>query len=223
MSRYETITKTTERTVDPDTGIVNEKVTDTDVAVSSNKCTEPKFVKLYVQNWLNFQAAVKEDNKINNNCADLLLAMCESMTYANDVTGGKQIVQMTKYLKDRIGERLGYKPNTIRNMLNNLVRVGAVKRIAQAVYQINPSLIGLGDWKDIKKLKIEAKFDYTEKKIFSNVETVEETEPEEDVSEQPDITEEDQEPQIEGQTSVLDYPQTIPRAASSSQKRSMNV
>ena len=75
------------------------------------------------------------------------------MTYANK----QQLIILNSFVKEEIAAKLGWSMKTFQQRfareLNKLVRAGIIKKYKTSTYQVNPELIGKGDWKDIRKLR----------------------------------------------------------------------
>lgn len=112
-----------------------------------SKETEPDYVKLYVRAW----CAFKQIKGVNTS---FLYAILPYMTYADD----GQYVCIPAFLKKRIGTSLGWKETTVIKRFTDecakLAKTGVLKKIAYNTYQVNPELIGKGEWKDIKRLRV---------------------------------------------------------------------
>lgn len=114
------------------------------------KCTlrtlEPDYVKLYIKAWCDFKA-VKGVN------VSFLYTVLPYMTYANK----GQYLSIPAFLKEEIGKELGWKETTIKNRFRDecakLCKANVFKKVRYNVYQVNPELIGKGDWKDVQKLR----------------------------------------------------------------------
>ena len=107
---------------------------------------EPDFVKLYINAWCEF----KQVKGINT---AFLLHLLPSMTYANN----GQFIFTNAALKRQIAEELNWSIKTACNRgateLKKLCNAGILKKIENGKYQVNPELIGKGEWKDIRKLR----------------------------------------------------------------------
>lgn len=130
-----------DRVVDNETGeIVDEKTT---LRVTEQ---EPDYVKLYVRAWCDF----KNIKGINS---AFLVHLLPYMTYAEQ----KQTLYLAPPLKRAIAQRLGWSEKTALNRFNQelrkLVRKGVLTHVGESSYQVNPELVGKGNWADIKKLR----------------------------------------------------------------------
>ena len=129
-------------TVDRDTGeIIRESTT-----VSRIKSNEPDYVKLYIKAWCDF----KEIKGINTS---FLYQLLPYMTYATE----SQLLILSSYVKEEIAKTLGWSLNTYQQRfsreLKKLVKAGVISHIKTSTYQVNPELIGKGEWKDIRNLR----------------------------------------------------------------------
>lgn len=111
-----------------------------------NKSAEPDYVKLYIDAWCAFKAV----KGVNINFLYKLLPL---MTYAND----GQYIGATTFFRKMIAEELGWSEKSALNRfaqeIKKLCNAGVLKRVSSQTYQVNPELIGKGEWKDIKKLR----------------------------------------------------------------------
>lgn len=153
--------------VKKDKQIYTEVITDreTGEAISSKTVyktqSEPEYVKLY----LDCVFAVKGVRKGLN---PIFVEFLEYMSYADtDDEFGGQIIFVNKALKMRIAKRLGLTIYSIDKALSEFVKSGLFKRVAVGTYQVNPSVVGKGDWKDIKNIK--ATFDFGAKEIVADI------------------------------------------------------
>ena len=109
----------------------------------TSRCDEPNYVKLYIRAWCSF----KEIKGIN---MAFLLELLPSMTYANK----GQIIYVNSALKRAIAKKLKWSDKTAVNRASNelqkLCQEGILKKIEIGAYQVNPELIGKGEWADIQ-------------------------------------------------------------------------
>lgn len=114
--------------------------------------TEPQFIKLYIDSLFTFKGLSKSLNPI-------LLALIQYMTYASskDMNGG-QIIYLNRHLKEKIAEQVNKGVPRVEQALTQFVKAGIFNRIATGTYQVNPSLFGKGEWKEIKNIR--ATYDY---------------------------------------------------------------
>ncbi len=112
------------------------------------KSDEPDYVKFYIRAWCDFKAI----KGINTN---FLYSILPYMSYANEELG--QIISLSTFIKEQIAQKLGWKATTVRNRFADefakLCKQNVLKRVGKNAYQVNPELIGKGQWKDIRKLK----------------------------------------------------------------------
>lgn len=149
-----------------DKQIYTEVQVTTDGEVVSSKTvyktqTEPEFVKLYIDCVFTVKGVRKGLNPI-------FVAFLDYMSYADtsDEYGG-QIIFVNKAMKLRIANRLGLKIDSINKALSEFVKHGLFKRVAVGTYQVNPNIVGRGEWKDIKNIK--ASFDFGQKEIVADI------------------------------------------------------
>lgn len=120
---------------------------------------EPDFVKLYIDCVLTLKGLKKGLNPI-------LLGFLRFMSYAdiNGIEGG-QIIFVNKMMKQTIADSLGVTVKRIDQAITEFVKGGIFKRIAVGTYQVNPNLVGKGEWKDIKNIR--ATFDFGNREVMS--------------------------------------------------------
>ena len=118
---------------------------------------EPDYIKLYIDCVFTMKGLRKGLNPI-------FLAFIKHMTYA-DIEGeyGGQIIYTNMALKKSIANQLGLGIDSINKALSEFVKAGIFKRVAVATYQVNPSIVGKGEWKDIKN--IIATFDFADNSV----------------------------------------------------------
>ena len=104
---------------------------------------EPDYIKIYTRMWCEF-------NQIPIRCRPLFMALVSRMTYcnANDLNHS-QIIQTGSIFREAIQEELGIQRSQYQSLLRDLVKCGAIKKIAnhRGIYQVNPSYAGKGEWK----------------------------------------------------------------------------
>jgi hypothetical protein len=129
--------------------------------------TEPDFVKLYIDCVFTVKGVKKGFNPI-------FLAFLEYMSYAdtNSKYGG-QVIFVNKAMKMNIAETVGLSIVSVNNAITDFVKKGIFKRIDVGTYQINPNIVGRGEWKDIKNIR--ATFDFGAKDIVADIVRNEET------------------------------------------------
>ena len=123
--------------------IVNQK----EMTSSITKNDEPDYIKIYTKIWAEF-------NNIPLAYRELFLRLATRMTYCNgNDLGDAQLVQTGKYFSDEDKKKLGWKDAMYNRALGELVKTGAIRRVAKGLYQINPSYAGKGEWKYNPKLE----------------------------------------------------------------------
>lgn len=132
-----------DRTLDYETGEILEIQGQTWV---SDYPSEPDFVKLYIKAWCAFKN-VKDVN------TSFLYALLPYMTYAKN----EQLITLSSTIKKRIADELHWSQKHLQQRFNTelekLIKYGIIKRLGRGTYQVNPELIGKGEWKDIAKLR----------------------------------------------------------------------
>lgn len=111
---------------------------------------EPDYIKLYLN-------AVLEFRDVSCSNTPTLMALMKYMSFADDENGGQMII-LNKYVKNRIADELGIKQDTLRKNIEKLCFGRILRKIETNTYQVNPYLIGKGDWNSIKNLR--ASFDW---------------------------------------------------------------
>lgn len=123
--------------------------------------TEPDFVKLYIDCVFAVKGVRKGINPI-------FLAFLEHMTYANsNVKYGGQIIYVNKALKSAIADKLGLKLDSVNKALYELVKSQIFTRVDVGTYQVNPNIVGRGEWKDIKNIR--ATFDFGNREVVADI------------------------------------------------------
>ncbi len=128
--------------------------------------TEPEYVKLYIDCILTVKGLRKGLNPI-------FMAFLKYMSYADvgEESGG-QIIFVNKTMKELIAKQLGIGLYSVDKALGELTKAGIFKRIATGTYQVNPNIVGKGEWKDIKNIR--ATFDFGKKEVVAEVVRAEE-------------------------------------------------
>lgn len=125
-----------------------------------NTNTEPPYVKLYIDCVLTVKGLQKGLNPI-------LIGFLEHMSYAGTELYGGQIIFVNKALKECIANKLKVGIKRIDQAITQFVKANIFKRVAVGTYQVNPNIIGKGEWKDIKKIK--ANFDFNTGEIIAEI------------------------------------------------------
>lgn len=140
-------------------------ITDEGEVVSSKTVyktqTEPEYVKLYIDCILTVKGLRKGLNPI-------FLAFLPYMSYADiNGQGGGQVIFVNKAMKDIIAKKLNLGIDSINKALSEFTRVGLFKRLTVGTYQVNPNIVGKGEWKDIKNIR--ATFDFGAKDVIAEI------------------------------------------------------
>lgn len=109
---------------------------------------EPDFIKLYIEAWTQFKGIKGVSTKV-------FVALLPYMTYA-DVSGegGGQLIVLNAHIKRQICAELGYSSlKALDNELSKLTKEQVITRVGTGTYQVNPELVGRGNWHDIKALR----------------------------------------------------------------------
>ena len=138
-----TVYEENERTIDSSTGEIIEEWSQ-----ARWKNEEPPYVKLYIEAWCVF----KNMKGVN---ASLLYLLLPHMQYAAGEDG--QTLTLAAAQKKRIAEKLGWGMGSyiqrFSKEMKKLCDAGALVKLGQNYYRVNPELIGRGEWKDIRRLK----------------------------------------------------------------------
>lgn len=122
------------------------KITTEQTIIKRVRADEPKYIKLYLNAWCDF----KEIKGIN---IAFLYYLLPAMTYASE----HQTIYTNSAMKKNIAKNLGWSEKTATQRasleIRKLCKAGVLKKIQNGEYQVNPELIGKGDWKDIRKLR----------------------------------------------------------------------
>ena len=147
--------------------VYSEVVITEDGVVTSQKmvykdASEPDFVKLYIDCVCNFKG-------LRKSLSPIFVALLKHMTYADaEEEHGGQIIAVNAYIKQQIAKSLGYNGvESINKALTDFVKAGLLKRIARGTFQVNPQIVGKGDWKDIKNIR--ATFDFSTQEIIPDI------------------------------------------------------
>lgn len=128
--------------------------------------TEPEYVKLYIDCILTVKGLRKGLNPI-------FLAFLPYMSYADiNGQGGGQVIFVNKAMKDIIAKKLNLGIDSINKALSEFTKAGLFKRLTVGTYQVNPNIVGKGEWKDIKNIR--ATFDFGSKEIVADIVRAEE-------------------------------------------------
>jgi hypothetical protein len=149
------------RVVDMKTGFVEtEKTRGTKVFVVDQ---EPPFVKLYLDDIVKLKETPK-------GAADVLYELIGYMPYANQST---PVIAINNSIKRIIAKKLSCSMGKIDHAITDLVKKGILLRTDVGLYAFNPTLFGRGEWKDIKKLRLEITYDENGKTFRSFIESFE--------------------------------------------------
>lgn len=164
--------------IDPD-GAEHKVIVEKTRRIESS--AEPDFIKLYTKMWCEF-------NEIPDKYRPLFLELATRMTYCNKSgLDRSQIVYTGEPFASAICEALGWKQkDSLMKGLRALCNCNAIKKVNRAVYQINPSYAGRGEWKYRPALDrggvedLIAVFNFRDKKVDTHVIWADNGEPGED-------------------------------------------
>lgn len=149
-----------------DKQVYTEVVATTEGEVVSHKTvykntSEPDFVKLYVDCVFTVKGVKKGFNPI-------FVAFLEYMSYsdANSPYGG-QIIYVNKAMKATIANKVGLSIASVNSAITDFVKKGLFKRVDVGTYQVNPNIVGLGSWADIKNIR--ATFDFGNGEVVADI------------------------------------------------------
>lgn len=127
---------------------------------------EPDFVKLYIDCVFTVKGVKKGFNPI-------FVAFLEYMSYsdANSQYGG-QIIYVNKAMKTAIAKKVGLSIVSVNNAITDFVKKGIFKRVDVGTYQVNPNIVGRGQWADIKNIR--ATFDFGNREVLADIVKAEE-------------------------------------------------
>ena len=80
-------------------------------------------------------------------------------------------------MKNIIAKKLNIGLESINKAVSEFTKTGLFKRLSVGMYQINPNIVGRGEWKDIKNIR--ATFDFASKEIVADIIKNEEAESDE--------------------------------------------
>lgn len=147
---------------------------------------EPEYIKLYIDTVFTFKGLRKGLNPI-------FLAFLKHMSYAGaDELYGGQIIFVNMTMKKMIASQLGLGIDSINKALSEFVKAGVFSRVSVGTYQVNPDIVGKGNWADIKNIR--ATFDFGNGTVKADVVR----------SEEQSMTEHQQALEDEFQTSMFD-------------------
>lgn len=149
-----------------DKQVYTEIITTTEGEVVSSKTvyktqSEPEYVKLYIDCVFTVKGVRKGLNPI-------FVAFLDYMSFAdaNEEHGG-QTIYVNKAMKMAIAKKLGLGIDSINKALWEFTKHGLFKRVDVGTYQVNPNIVGRGEWKDIKNIR--ATFDFGNKEIVADI------------------------------------------------------
>ena len=119
-----------------------EQTTMVEKTKAFERSTEPDYIKLYTKMWCEF-------NGIAVQWRPLFLELVTRMSYANTTElETSQTVYTGEPFASAICKSLGWtQKDSLMKGLRALVKCGAIRKVSRAVYQINPSYAGRGEWK----------------------------------------------------------------------------
>lgn len=127
---------------------------------------EPPFVKVY----LNLLSRFK-DIQVSFNPILIELLKSTSFAHSYEELGG-MILFLNKPLKNIIAKKCGVSLSRVDHAVTEFVKKGYMRRIELGMYQFNPYLFGIGEWKDI--LNIRATFDCGTGEVIAEIVKTEE-------------------------------------------------
>lgn len=154
-------TMTTETLVNHETGAVTSEMTATTYSFER----EDDYIKFYVKSLL-YMA------DLPHNLNPILAKLLQFMPYA----GGdrKPVFALNKALKAEIGLQLGYKgkdpSKPVSDAITSFVKGQILLREGTGLYMFNPHLFGRGEWRDIKKLRLQVDFSPEHRTVKGQIE-----------------------------------------------------
>lgn len=119
---------------------------------------EEEYIKVYYNTLLTFKG-------ISTILTPVLLAMGEHMTYANSKQGGQRI-KFDAFVKENICAKCGMGQDRLNQLIRLMIDNDVIRRIYKkdkdgnpteacyrGLYEVNPFIMGKGDWSDIKTLR----------------------------------------------------------------------
>jgi len=134
----------------------NGEIVETEIDKTINWGKEPNYVKLYLDDILYLSDLPKGYNSI-------LYAFIKEMGYGNKLV-------LNAALKRMIAKDVGLGVSSVNNALSKFVKGQLLKRIDTGIYLVNPQLFGKGEWKDISKIRLTAKYDLKGRTIMAEIE-----------------------------------------------------
>lgn len=123
--------------------------------------SEPRFVKLYLQDVLYLSDMPQQYDA-------LLLALMRYVSFA-DAKYGMSIPLVAQVKKDICAEMGWKKMQSLDNALAKLVKGKILSKIGRGFYRLNPYLFGVGEWPDIRKLRLQIEYDEIHGRTFAAV------------------------------------------------------
>jgi len=134
----------------------NGAVRETEISNTINWGSEPNYVKLYLDDILYLSDLPKGLNSI-------LYALLKRMAYGNQLV-------LNAALKRQIAREVNLGTSSVNNAITKFVKGQLLKRIDTGIYLVNPQLFGKGEWKDISKIRLTAKYDLKGRTIMAEIE-----------------------------------------------------
>ncbi len=131
-------------TVDKVTGEILSKETEFQFA------KEPNYIKLY----FDCLGVYISNDGLTASLNDMLVEVLKRSTYAEE----GQTVYLNAYTKEQICKATGKSKRRIEQAITTWTDNKILIRVARGVYQVNPYIIGKGDWRNVSKLR--ATFDF---------------------------------------------------------------
>ena len=149
--RKEKIIKETVTDIIDNNGVINSSISERIRYIES----EPPYVKLYLD-------AVLYLKDLPRSYSSVLIAILKRMASADseidkDGLGGQEVLLPIAH-KRRISVETGLTVKTINNTISALVKSEILYRTDKAIYTINPHIFGKGEWRNIKKLRMQVEF-----------------------------------------------------------------
>lgn len=141
----------TEQTIIDHDGTIQEQV----VSSTYNIESEPPYVKMYLDTLLYLKDLPKSHNPV-------LLGILQRLPWAN---ANEQYIAINAGLKRQMAEQLSCSVSRINNAITDFVKGELLTRVDTGLYMVNPHLFGRGEWKDIKRLRMQIDFDAQGKTI----------------------------------------------------------
>lgn len=141
MGQFITLSDST-TTINKETGEIVEKRREKTVKAGRT----PPFVMIFLKDLAKMENLTTAEYKV-------LMGLLQNVD-------NKNVISVTKGLKDKIAEEMEINPNSMNTLIGNLKKKKVILPESKGRFLVNPYFFGRGEWNDISELRQTIKYDF---------------------------------------------------------------